>query len=358
MKILFDAFWWPVGPASNRLVLRDIITAWSETFPDDEMVLALPSSWEGRVRDLPEAASVVNTSSGQHALASIFELPILARRERADVVLAHNFTPLSGPSATFIHDVMFQTDPEWFTRPERIYFTAIPLLASRARVVLTSSEAEAQRIRAENPRLTQVSAIGLAVGTNLLSAKPSRPDIPTGPLGGTAPEGFLLSVGRLNVRKNLAASLEAAAISGAITERFPLLVVGEPDGRGEDLPAVVRAAVDDASIIFLGRVSDDELAWLYSNAAGLVFMSRGEGFGLPQIEARHFGCPLLLSDLPVFREVSGEHALYADPSRVEDIARGIRELVRTGRSAPRPLALPAWDEVVSNARKAIVESLD
>ena len=64
------------------------------------------------------------------------------------------------------------------------------------------------------------------------------------------------------------------------------------------------------NIIFTGYVSDLEIPTLYSNAMMFVFPSFYEGFGTPNIEAQHFGVPLLCSDIPVFREVAGEGAEY------------------------------------------------
>lgn len=351
MRILFDGHWWFDGPASNRMVQREMIQAWVSTFPGDDVVVAVPhSALTKQTRTGPETR-VVTTRAGQHALATTTELPRLARRVGADVILAHNFTPWSGPSATFIHDVIFQTHPEWFTRAEQMYFSAIPSLARRASVVLTSSHSEAERISTLNPRLRSVVPVGLAVGASLRDTVPRRPALPRG-LG-----AFVLSVGRLNIRKNLGATIEGALLSGAIAPDRPLLIVGEPDGRAETFPPTVRAEIERGSIVFLGRVSDSELAWLYTSASALLFLSLDEGFGLPQLEALTFGCPVLLSDIPVFREVSGRHAEYCDPTNVDDIGHGIRRVLDRGRNASgdRPV-LPAWSEVVTRVRAALLDS--
>jgi alpha-1,2-rhamnosyltransferase len=52
------------------------------------------------------------------------------------------------------------------------------------------------------------------------------------------------------------------------------------------------------------------LAYCYRNAAGLVTASLGEGFNLPIVEALRQGCSVIASDLPVHREVGGNHAIY------------------------------------------------
>ncbi|MBL3940675.1 glycosyltransferase family 4 protein, partial [Bacteroides thetaiotaomicron] len=65
---------------------------------------------------------------------------------------------------------------------------------------------------------------------------------------------------------------------------------------------------------WLQDIDDAALADLYARVDGLLFASEGEGFGLPIVEAAQHGLPLLLRDLPVFREVAGEHATYFSAS--------------------------------------------
>ena len=56
--------------------------------------------------------------------------------------------------------------------------------------------------------------------------------------------------------------------------------------------------------------SDEYLEKIYAASSCLIAASEGEGFGLPLIEAARYGLPILARDIPVFREVAGEHAFY------------------------------------------------
>ena len=79
--------------------------------------------------------------------------------------------------------------------------------------------------------------------------------------------------------------------------------------------------------------SDAELAFLYSKAAGLVFPSFVEGFGLPLIEALARGVPVLASDIPIFREIGTGHTRFFDPEDPASLAVAVREReARAGRS--------------------------
>ena len=351
MRVLFDAYWWVKGPVSNRQVMRELVRHWLAAFPDDEPVLVVRHrDRESAVADLPAGARVVSTRLWPHGVAAIAAYPWHARRVRADLTLTHNFTPAVGRSAVFVHDVMFQTNPEWFTRAERLYFALIPLMLPRADVVLTSSATEARRIGRLNRRARPVHPVGLAVGTELANAPRTRPE------GIADGERFLLSVGRLNVRKNLAFTFDAALRSGALHPDRPLVVVGESQGRGIELDPAIGEAVDAGLIRFLGRIDDGELAWLYANADTFVYLSLDEGFGLPPLEALTFGCPVLVSDIAVFRENLGDQATFVDPHDL-DAAAAAFAAIPAEPARVTDARLPTWDGCVRAMVAAIRGSL-
>jgi glycosyltransferase involved in cell wall biosynthesis len=325
MRILFDGFWWIDGPVSNRQVMREFILAWEREFPDDELVVAVPSGDLAAVRpQLPDRVGLVGTRIHQQGLSAILELPFVARRLRADLTLTHNFTPLFGRSAVFVHDLMFVTNPEWFTLPERAYFQLMPLGLGRADRIFTSSATEANRI-AGATRGRRVTAVGLGMSVALSES------VAIAPPGFAESAQFLLSVGRLNARKNLGVAIEAAVASGVLTAERPLLIVGEPEGKSADLSTVARDAVAAGIVLFMGFLSDGELAWLYERARVFLFLSRDEGFGMPTLEAATFGAPIVASDIPVFHEILGSTALYASPDDVPAIAAAIRTAFDGGR---------------------------
>ncbi len=92
----------------------------------------------------------------------------------------------------------------------------------------------------------------------------------------------------------------------------------------ESLLAVAVQCGVDARVTFWNGASDDEYVRMLSTAAASVSASRAEGFGLPLIEAMSCGVPFIASDIPVFREVGGDAALYFDPDSPEDLADRVR----------------------------------
>lgn len=84
---------------------------------------------------------------------------------------------------------------------------------------------------------------------------------------------------------------------------------------------------DDKRFIFAGFVNDDQLVKLYQQAKVNILVSRAEGFGFSYLEAANFGCLSILSDIPVFHEISdNQGAIFANPNDPNDIADKIGEV--------------------------------
>jgi len=127
------------------------------------------------------------------------------------------------------------------------------------------------------------------------------------PAGLAAQPPFLLHISRMAPSKNVAALLDLAA---AWPEQRLLMAGGDsPYAREVMLAAHSRGL---RNIEFRLDVGEAEKAWLYAHCSGFVFPSLAEGFGLPPIEAMHFGKPVFLSRLTSLPEVGGTLAHYLD----------------------------------------------
>jgi glycosyltransferase involved in cell wall biosynthesis len=117
---------------------------------------------------------------------------------------------------------------------------------------------------------------------------------------------FVLLVGSKAPHKNIGIIYSIAAYLGG--KGIHVVVAG-----GEDASVYAReyGVQLPPNVKHLGRVDDNDLAFLYQNALCLGFPSRTEGFGLPALEAMALGCPVISSDAASLPEVCGEAALYA-----------------------------------------------
>ena len=124
------------------------------------------------------------------------------------------------------------------------------------------------------------------------------------------PDEYFLFVGSLEPGKNLSLLREVYESARASGKSLPpLMIVG---ARWE---GVANEGAPPPDWHYLGRLPDEELAWLYQRALALVFPSRYEGFGLPIAEAMALGCPVLCSKVASLPEVGGEAALYCELNR-------------------------------------------
>jgi len=127
------------------------------------------------------------------------------------------------------------------------------------------------------------------------------------------PRPYLLAVGTAEPRKNLAVLLKAYALSG-MSETHDLIVVGRL-GWGELPPGLEVVSGYD----------DGQLVSSYLGATAVVLPSLYEGFGLPAVEAMQLGVPVICSDIPVLREVTGGRATYVVATDVEALANALRD---------------------------------
>jgi glycosyltransferase involved in cell wall biosynthesis len=102
---------------------------------------------------------------------------------------------------------------------------------------------------------------------------------------------------------------------------------------------------------WLRAAADAEVDALYARSTAVVMASRGEGFGLPVVEAAAHGCPVVVRDIPVLREVAQDHALYfqADAS---DLASVLHEAMQMAAAGTLPFApgdgSRTWDHVTAD----------
>ncbi|WDS35637.1 glycosyltransferase family 1 protein [Pseudoxanthomonas sp.] len=147
-----------------------------------------------------------------------------------------------------------------------------------------------------------------------------------------------LMVGTIEPRKGHAQVLSAFERLWAQGMDVNLLIIGKPGWLVESLiERMRRHPMRGKRLFWFEKAGDDLLLAAYQCASALVNASEGEGFGLPLIEAAHHGVPLIVRDLPVFREIVGEHAVYFAGYDAESLASAVEhwiELDIEGRAPP------------------------
>jgi glycosyltransferase involved in cell wall biosynthesis len=135
---------------------------------------------------------------------------------------------------------------------------------------------------------------------------------------------FVLYIGNAFPYKNLPVVLEALKLT---RKKINFVYVSSRDTFVAELANRAADLGMRDQLIISGFVPDEDLAALYRLAECLVFPSLSEGFGLPGVEAMAAGCPVVCSNIPVFKEVYGDAATYFDPKKPKEIAEKIEFII-------------------------------
>lgn len=213
------------------------------------------------------------------------------------------FDRCQGRLVATIHDLSVYVVPETLRDSTRAQLLAhLEGTLRRASLLLTDAEAVRQELLTRQLAAPErVRAIHLAPASLVGVTPGARP--------AGLPERYVLFVGTLEPRKNLAMLLEVFPRQGPLR----LVICGGLGWKADELREKIAVGVAEGWLVALGYLPEAELAAVYHGAEWLVLPSLYEGFGLPAVEAMACGIPVLLADLPVLRELVGEAGLYADP---------------------------------------------
>jgi glycosyltransferase involved in cell wall biosynthesis len=139
-----------------------------------------------------------------------------------------------------------------------------------------------------------------------------------------------------------------------------LVLVGKVGWRVDGLVNSLRHHPElNKRLFWLDHISDDYLNSIYSASTCLIAASYGEGFGLPLIEAAQHHLPIIVRDIPVFREVAGDHAYYFVAEKGSDLAVHIQDWLRMfdADAHPKSDTLPwqTWGESAARLLDIIIK---
>lgn len=140
-----------------------------------------------------------------------------------------------------------------------------------------------------------------------------------------------------------------------------LIIVGKQGWMVEKLIDMIRTHKELGKHLFwLERISDEYLEKIYGACSALIAASYGEGFGLPLIEAARHKLPIIARDIPVFREVAGEHAFYFSGLEPENLGDAICSWMCLREKGEIPLSegmkWKTWQESANDLLKNILST--
>jgi len=310
-------------------------------------------------REPPEGESLQELGTNFHwrqvarprhdALWMLTAFPRALKADKIDIAHTQYNIPLLGvpcPVVTTIHDVSFRVHPELFLPKDRwILNTLVPRSMGQAARVIADSESTRRDILRYYKRIPREQ-----VQTILLAAAARFAPPPEGQETARAASNnqlrlddrpYLLAVGVLQPRKNLALLLDAFALLklGPHPPPHRLIIAGKR-GWLDETDAQMAALPEEVTreITLAGYVADDDLPVLYGGADALCYPSHYEGFGLPPLEAMACGCPVLCSRSSSLPEVVGDAGILLPADDSNAWANALARLLST------PAVLARWRE--------------
>lgn len=293
------------------------------------------------------------------------------RRKRYDVYHEPNYLALrfDGPTIITVHDLSWirypHTHPAERVRAMDRYFE--PALRGAALLLTDSEFVKREVIEVFGVAPDRILPIPLGLDPVFRPRTPAQTQPVLQPLG-LDHGGYLLSVGTLEPRKNLPATIAAyAKLPAAVRERHPLVLAGMKGWRTTAIEQQLEPLVASGHVRMLGYLQREDLAEVTAGALALVYPSIYEGFGLPPLEAMGCGVPAITSNVSSLPEVVGEAGLQVAPADVDALAEAMLRIatdpeLRAGLSV-RALARASeftWqrcvDETAAAYRRAAITS--
>ncbi len=244
------------------------------------------------------------------------------------IYYAPNFSapPVNGPSVVTLHDLSVFHFPDFHPR-DRVNYLRDQIhcsVANADRLVTDSEFVRNELLQLFQLPAERVSAIALGVDDSFRVHSP-RELLALESTYGLTPGGYVLSVGTIEPRKNLAGLLQAySRLSPAQRKRYPLVIAGAYGWNSDALIEQIRPLRASGDVIYLDYVPEEHLPALYAGAAVFAYFSFYEGFGLPVLEAMSSGVPVVCAASSALPELCGDAGLQVDPHDTDAMAAALQ----------------------------------
>ncbi|MEP6463496.1 MAG: glycosyltransferase family 1 protein [Frankiaceae bacterium] len=258
-------------------------------------------------------------------------LPLVAQQVNADLVHSPHYTmPLHAdrPVVVTIHDATFFTDADLHTAVKGTFFRSAMRTALRRaqRAIVPSKATRDELIRILDADPTKIDVAYHGVDTEIFRP-PSEAEIHrVSSRLGLHDTPYVAFLGALEPRKNVSGLIEGWMKAVAGRDDQPALVLAGGVGWDDDVDRAVAAVPPPLRVVRPGYLRFTDLPGFLGGATVVAYPSRGEGFGLPVLEAMACGAPVLTTHRLSLPEVGGDAVAYTEPD-VDAIAASLTVLL-------------------------------
>lgn len=332
-RVLVDA---AAVPADRGALIRyvDGLVAALDRLGADLAVVCQRSDAERYRRMAPSARVIAGPPSiGNRTSRLAWEqtsLPVLAQQVGAQVIHAPYYSiPLRAgiPTVATVHDVTWFTDPEQHNAEKASFFRSATRTAVRhaTRVIVPSKATREELIRVLAADSTRIDVAYHGVDPQLFHPPSEREIKRVADRLGLHGRPYVAFLGALEPRKNVPNLIRgfARAVRGLADPPALVLAGGVHD---EEVDAACHEVAPEVRVVRPGYLPFADLSGFLGGAITVAFPSRGEGFGLPVLEAMACGAPVLTTHRTSLPEVGGDAVAYTEPD-VDSIATALRALL-------------------------------
>lgn len=216
------------------------------------------------------------------------------------------------PSVVTVYDFIDALLPQLRPHNARFVQRQLELIRRAAAVVVISETTRKLAVDLAGADPEKVFLAYPGVSRPFTPPPPAAADVVRFRQAQTGGAPYLLHVGERKNYKNFRTILKAFCRVADKTDRHLIVLGGSSPPEGDEIDWMVSARLLNR-IHFLPIVNDDVLRLAYAGADAMVHASLMEGFGIPVVEALASGTGLILSDIPVYREIAGSMAAFVDP---------------------------------------------
>ncbi len=231
-------------------------------------------------------------------------------------------------SIVTIHDLIFLKHPEFYTPIDRkIYFSKAKFAVHNAdHIIAISEQTKSDIINTFGVPENKISVIYQSCN-EVFYEKRTQTELEQVKTKWNLPKDYILYVGALNENKNVKVILEALNL---LKGKFDLSLVIVGKGGAYKKVLIEYATKHNllSQVRFASEVANPtplELSSFYQMASVFIFPSFYEGFGIPILEARFSGTPVIASNSSCLEEAGGEHSLYFNPKSAEELTELINQ---------------------------------
>lgn len=241
--------------------------------------------------------------------------------------LPQQINQFTGKKVVTVHDLIFEYYPKYYPVFDRwVYRKKNQYACEVADVIIcTSNQTKQDLIEMYHVTENKIKVVYQMCDERYYHKKVMNSDeMNLSKLGIHKP--YIISVSSFNPRKNQLRLIEAFAKANLVAD-FQLVLVGKGKTYIQKAEALIRDLKLEKKVIILSNLSNDAVVELYHKAVAMAYVSEYEGFGIPILEGFASEIPVLTSNTSSMKEIGLNAAILVNPYEVDDISRGLQQLV-------------------------------